>query len=277
MRPTHALAALVLLVALAGCGGAASQSPSPSPSPAPPTEAAPGEPLVLRVGESAAVGELTLTLVAIENDSRCPSSVTCAWEGSAEAVVVVGPAGQAGETIRLTIYGRDRERDASRAQAGRHSLRLVALEPYPADPGPIPPGQYRATLIVEEGGYAVVRGAGFAGAIVPERDAPGLSPHEQGYWTPAEADVLAFEAGLGAFLEGAAPALGQRATAYTRQYAGLLRDGRRLLYASFLCDTYGEPWWREPLLVLDGGDCFFQLTFDLERGSYGNLMISGEA
>jgi hypothetical protein len=31
------------------------------------------------------------------------------------------------------------------------------------------------------------------------------------------------------------------------------------------------------LFVMDGGDCFFQLTYDVERDAYGGLMVNGES
>lgn len=303
MPALHGLIMVVMLVLLAGCGGVggsqpAAPSPSsssatepPLPAPTPPNAlptppAAPassGAPLSLRVGEAATVGDVTLTLSAIEEDSRCPTRVACVWEGAAKAVITVAIRGQAGETAILTIYGQNREAEESRSQAGGYTIRLTALEPYPADPEPIPTEQYVATFVVEEGevGYTVVGDSGFEGVIVPERDAPEFDPRAEGYWTPGEADVLALEAGLAAFLQAAAPEaspeLWRKQPTYKRQYAGLLRDGRRLVYASFFCDTHGEAWRREPLFVLDGGDCFFQLTFDVERGTYGDLMVNGEA
>lgn len=303
MPALHGLVMVVLLALLAGCaGGGVSQTAAPSPSPPSATQtslpaptptgafptppaatASPGAPLSLRVGEAATVGDLTLTLNAIEEDSRCPARVSCVWEGAAEAAITVALAGQAGEMAVLTISGQNRETEESRLQVGGYTIRLTALEPYPAEPEPIPLEQYVATFVVEEGevGYTVVGDGAFEGVIVPERDAPALDPQAEGYWTPAEVNVRALEAGLAAFLQAAAPEaspeLWRKQPTYKRQYAGLLRDGRRLVYASFFCDTGGEEWRREPLFVLDGGDCFFQLTFDVERGTYGDLTVNGEA
>lgn len=303
MPSPHGLIMAVMLALVAGCaGGGVRQPAAPSPlppsatqppltAPTPPSAlptppaapASPGAQLSLSVGEAATVGNLTLTLTAIEEDSRCPTRVSCVWEGAAEAVITVALAGQAGETAVLTIYGQNREAEESRLQAGGYTIRLTALEPYPAEPEPIPTEQYVATFVIEEGetGYTVVGDSSFEGVIVPERDAPEFDPRAEGYWTPAEADVLALEAGLVAFLQEAAPEaspdLWRKQPTYKRQYAGLLRDGRRLIYASFFCDTHGEAWRREPLFVLDGGDCFFQLTFDVERGTYGDLTVNGEA
>ena len=43
---------------------------------------------------------------------------------------------------------------------------------------------------------------------------------------------------------------------------------------------YTEPglhWRKEWVLVMDGGDCFFQLQFDVESGTFTALMVNGEA
>jgi hypothetical protein len=116
---------------------------------------------------------------------------------------------------------------------------------------------------------------------VLEQDASALDPQAQDYWTPAGADVQALEAGLVTFLQAsppqASPMLWEKQSTYRPQYAGLLRNGQRLIYASFFCDTLGEDWQREVIFVLDGGDCFFQLTYNMERGTYGNLIVNGES
>jgi hypothetical protein len=262
----------------------AQTSPPPDirPTPSPP-EASLGNPLSLRAGEAVSVGVVRLALVAIENDSRCPTQVSCVWEGAVTAVVDVTIAGQPGKTVTLTIAGQDRETDESRAQVGGYTIRLTALTPYPAEPQPIDQGDYVATVVVDKAGsaYARVRSGSVEGVIVPEQDASALDPQAQSYWTPAEADVQALEAGLVTFLQSsppqASPMLWEKQSTYRRQYAGLVRNGQRLVYASFFCDTLGEDWQREVVFVLDGGDCFFQLTYDVERGTYDNLMVNGES
>jgi hypothetical protein len=291
---------LVLLALLAGCGAGptASQTDQPTPSlataspmptvaaqtpiPSPAAPAALDAPLPLRVGETASVGPLSLTLMAVDDDSRCPTRVDCAWEGAAKVAIEAALAGQAAQAATLTLNGQNRETDASRVEVAGYTIRLTRLDPYPADPQPIPSESYVATFVVEgsPSAYTAVGDGSFEGVIVPERDAGGIDPQAQGYWTPAERDVLALEAGLAAFLRASAPArspdLWEKQPTYKRQYFGLIRDGKRLVYASFFCSVPGDEWRSQALFVMDGGDCFFQLTYDVERGVYGDLMVNGD-
>ncbi|HWQ14170.1 MAG TPA: hypothetical protein VNL77_15330 [Roseiflexaceae bacterium] len=258
-------------------------TPSPQLSPTSAVTAELGRPFELRVGQSAVAGPVMLTLLGITSDSRCPTRVTCVWEGAAEASVRVAVGGQDQGTHTLTLFGQNREAAESSALLAGYIVRFVGLDPYPAEPQPIPAADYVARFVVERStrAYTPVGDGTFEGVIVPEQDADAFDSRADGYWTPVETDVRALEAGLPGFLHSAAaersPELWRRQAAYKRQYAGLIRAGRRLVYASFLCSTHGDDWRRQVVVVLDGGDCYFQLTYDVERGTYGDLVINGEA
>jgi hypothetical protein len=106
-------------------------------------------------------------------------------------------------------------------------------------------------------------------------------------WTPAAGDVDALEQRLPDHLRAALPRqrparggkapLWERATAYKRQYVGVRRDGRRIVHANFFCDAWKKDWRTEPIVVLDGGDCYFQIEYDVDKASFSNLQINGEA
>ena len=77
----------------------------------------------------------------------------------------------------------------------------------------------------------------------------------------------------------AAPArsrLRQGLTAYRVQYVGIVRDGRQVIFTNFFCDTFGVDWRTQPVIVDDGGGCYFVVEFDLAAGSFSHLMINGE-
>ena len=107
------------------------------------------------------------------------------------------------------------------------------------------------------------------------------------FWTPALADVLALEQRLPDFLHAQLdrqlrPSAGkdplwERAKTYKRQYLGVRPKGRRVVFANFFCRDFGKDWRTEPVVVKDGGDCYFSVDYDVDKGSFSNLMINGEA
>lgn len=137
---------------------------------------------------------------------------------------------------------------------------------------------------------AAIDGDAFMGVIVPESQADGFyfaffGEHAEGYWTPAEADTRALEAEIVPFLRslpdgargGVAPDLWERLPGYGRQYVGIVEDERRLIFASFFCDDLGIDWMTEPVAVEDGGDCYVQVRYDVEGGTFSDLAVNGEA
>lgn len=124
-----------------------------------------------------------------------------------------------------------------------------------------------------------VGGDEYAGAILPPADASDLAdPRDyDGYWAPTPRDVAALEAGLERYLRRTAPDLADDLSGYGRQYAGVARGDELAIVASFLCDDDFGALLRGPVIVSDGGDCFFRVTYDLETETYRDLSINGEA
>jgi len=122
------------------CSAPPSTSSIPTPKP--------GEvELALKVGQSQRVNdtELTLTLVEIAGDSRCPSDVVCVWAGEATVVVRAALGGET-STFKL-VLGACAEGGA-KAKVGEYQVSLVKLDPYPVSAKPILPTDYIATVRV---------------------------------------------------------------------------------------------------------------------------------
>lgn len=103
-------------------------------------------------------------------------------------------------------------------------------------------------------------------------------------WTPSPADVAKLEAGLTTFLQGVEnpwlrtdPPIWQRVPEYHRQYLGLVQNGEDIIYANFFCVDDFDDWQNEFVLVMDGGDCFFQIRYNPQTDEFLDIMINGEA
>ena len=140
---------------------------------------------------------------------------------------------------------------------------------------------------VTDDSYQVIKIGKIEGAIVPAaRGAEFLKAltgsEGKEYWTPAKADVQKLEEKIEFYLRKTAdrrsPALWSKLAEYRRQYAGVVENGRRKIYANFFCNTAQiKDWKTRPVAVEDGGDCFFQIKYDVEAGTFSNLYINGEA
>ncbi len=145
-------------------------------------------------------------------------------------------------------------------------------------------GTPQATPVAVQG--EVIREPHHSGVIVPEAIAPAfvaafIGGGAEGYWTPQATEVARLESALGPYLRQAAlarsPDLWQRLPEYTRQYVGLLDDRRQRILVNAFRDDLGTDWRTTPVAVLDGGDCYFQVTYDVASGAFSDLTVNGEA
>lgn len=112
-----------------------------------------------------------------------------------------------------------------------------------------------------------------------------LFPAEAEYWSPTEADIRALESGLPAYLQENKSAfymtetlIWERLDGYNRQYVGIVLEGRKVIYASYLCMNGADTQWKEQLIfVADGGACYFQFKFDTFTGEFFGLLVNGES
>lgn len=100
-----------------------------------------GEPIELHVGQAVDVdGRVTIGFLRVVADSRCPTSVTCAWAGDGAVELMF----RATNTLVVdTLYT---VRDPRGVTFGEIAIALTGLAPYPEVPGVILQSEYVATI-----------------------------------------------------------------------------------------------------------------------------------
>jgi len=103
------------------------------------------------------------------------------------------------------------------------------------------------------------------------------------FWTPSIDDIVTLEEKLTEYLMQNSkqfyrqPPVWQRLDEYQSQYIGLERGGRQIIYGNYFCSSGSKDWRRNIVEVIDGGDCYFQVEYDVENGLFINLRVNGEA
>lgn len=110
-----------------------------------------GRPFELRVGQQLTLKgqRLRIKFVAVVEDSRCPSDVTCIWAGNAAVRldVSINPR----DSKRLTLNTGGTSSLPGEVQYRGYKLRLLRLDPSPSSKQKIAPGDYTVALLVSKG------------------------------------------------------------------------------------------------------------------------------
>lgn len=138
-------------------------------------------------------------------------------------------------------------------------------------------------LLVLTGTLASCAATGPTYIVPAEHPFGGIAPA----WTPSTADVARAERGLRAYLRSLGPGvvhdygkgpLWRRLGDFGRQYVGVRRDGRRVIWINmFDVDNafYERGSERVTLVKLhDCGDCSAEVYFDLDRDVYADFWES---
>jgi hypothetical protein len=134
--------------------------------------------------------------------------------------------------------------------------------------------------------FEVVKTDEFEGVIVPrERAADFMKAFsgmvEKETWTPGKNEIIKLEAKIKSYLKKAAakssPNLWSKLATYKRQYMGIVRNGRKVIFSNFFCQSFDIDWKTTPVAVDDGGDCFFTVLYDPGSAVFSDLRVNGEA
>lgn len=102
-------------------------------------------PFTLKVGEIANIDSIFhISFLSVHDDSRCPSDVTCIWQGTAsvETNIKINEKDMGDHIISLGNDGTNQQ------NFDGYYVRLIQLEPYPISTMPIKQSEYVATFFV---------------------------------------------------------------------------------------------------------------------------------
>jgi hypothetical protein len=118
----------------------------------------------------------------------------------------------------------------------------------------------------------------FVGIIVPEtlaREFGLMHGSAQSYFAPVPSDVLDLARAMREQLPRHNQHIASRFNHYRFQVVGAVRDGKRLLFVNGFCSAPAD-WQARPVLVKDGGDCYFRLSFDVAAGAIVEFEVNAE-
>lgn len=93
-------------------------------------------------------GQLSITMLRVENDSRCPLGVICVWEGNAEVLFLFrNGADQAEISLDTNVK---KPNGISETIALGHLIQLNTLDPYPNSKSAIKQKDYRAVIVISK-------------------------------------------------------------------------------------------------------------------------------
>lgn len=102
----------------------------------------------LEIGEQALIQseDMRILLVNVTEDSRCPSNVTCIWEGQAAVMIYISQGGHRVGNFKL--IERSGYENLSVTNFDGYSIELIGVEPYPKSTQRIELSEYTAVFRV---------------------------------------------------------------------------------------------------------------------------------
>jgi len=99
-----------------------------------------------------------------------------------------------------------------------------------------------------------------------------------GYWSPSEEDIHATEAAIQNYTVISQPEIFTRLHKYGRQYFGIVVKGRKRIYCNFFTNPTKFPSrFSMFVLVLDGGNNYFRIEYDIDSKTCLDFLPNGPA
>jgi hypothetical protein len=146
-------------------------------------------------------------------------------------------------------------------------INLAACDALPDDKPPVLPKDQSWVIITKERAEEL----GIESWLIENDD----------FWTPSVDDITKLEEKIAEYLSQNShqfygqPPVWEQLDEYQRQYIGLEHAGQQLIYGNYFCNSGGVNWREELVVVDDGGDCFFQIEYDVESEAFIKLLVNG--
>jgi hypothetical protein len=126
------------------------------------------------------------------------------------------------------------------------------------------------------------------GVVLPPGGAGDLAKREiekHGAWEPTKEDIDGLEVSLGQVSQlkpedwpASSSVRIEHPERYFRQYVGVVRGGKKMIYVNAFCSEIAPLDWQKRLVViLDGGACVWQAIYDPSAKRFRSLRINGVA
>ena len=97
-------------------------------------------------------------------------------------------------------------------------------------------------------------------------------------WEPTQEDIDIAEPIIVDFIKIKNKKIFSNLGRYKCQYFGIFKDNKKRIYCNFFYFTEDiKDWKSKPIEVDDGGDCYFQLEYDVENKECLNFRVNGKA
>ena len=133
-------------------------------------------------------------------------------------------------------------------------------------------------LVLTVVGCGTMQGEQITGVVLPTSSLPYL-PHSSegrptGSWKPSKAMIKRAQPTIVEYIKESDQEISENLDQYRCQYFGIIVDGKKRIYCNFfwLAD-HRQDWRTKPVVVLDGGNWYFQLEYDVETGRCLNWVL----
>ncbi|MEO8393488.1 MAG: hypothetical protein ABI700_10910 [Chloroflexota bacterium] len=134
----------------------------------------------------------------------------------------------------------------------------------------------RVTTATYDGVIFTIDNAENAGLNIFDRDI-------EHYWMPNADDVADLETRLIPYLNETIPegdwryGIADSLSGYKRQYIGALKATDPYIWANFFCTEDIGDWQNQVIFVEDGGQCFFNVWYNVTTHEFSDLQVNGFA